>query len=464
MRIIPRALAFIVLFSCFGHCLAQLALDGPYINERFLLNADASILYREAVPPELERHSAPLRLYALDEPYYWLNREYFRVSLDENPALTERAPEDSILPLIDIINLGLDSDLVFYGDMGYNGPCDTADRRPVEASPFVLKVDFSYDYAKQALKSSITGISFEQADGRLVHLYFPELRWWLRDYKVRTPEGVIGCDAYFDQWLLLAHRIAYSYARPANSCSNCQGSLEEQGELDALTDLWLLQEELERSRVDHRGEQTFPVPSFGGEGTMGKVSFSGRGEIEEVEVRAAKRAILSVKYENGKPHGGYERYHPDAGDKERGRFRDGLRDGDWTSWFIDGTVRTKRRYVNGLLNGPQLVNHSNGRLYLTYEMVNGDYHGVHESNYPDGSPRASGQMADGFVTGLWTYHVRIDDTLRAYMDEHQHLFSFPPSAWQDNTLTYTVNYWLEPSQDNCIFKRCQRSTYGATVE
>ncbi len=61
-------------------------------------------------------------------------------------------------------------------------------------------------------------------------------------------------------------------------------------------------------------------------------------------------------------------------------------------------------------------------------MVNGDYQGTHERYYPDGAPRAKGRMADGFVTGLWTYHVRIDDTLRAYMDEHAHLFTFPASA------------------------------------
>lgn len=464
MRIIPRTIATIALFGSIRICSAQLALDGPYINERFLLNADASILYREAVPPEMERHAAPLRLYALDEPYYWLNRVYFRVSLEDNPALTERAPQDSILPLIDIINLGLDSDLVFYGDMGYSGPCDAADRRPIQASPFVLKVDFSYDYAERALKSSITGISFEQADGRLVHLYFPELRWWLRDYKVRTPDGLIGCDAYFDQWLLVAHRISYSYERLRNGCTNCQPFLEEQGELDALTDLWLLEKELKRSRVEHRDTKSFPVPSLDDEQAMGRVRLTSRGEIAKAEVIASAQVILSVNYEAGKPHGTFERHHPGAPRRELGRFQRGSREGTWTSWFADGTVRSVRQYVNGLLHGPQLVNHPNGRTYLKYDMVNGDYQGTHESYYPDGGPRAKGQMADGFVTGLWTYHVRIDDTLRAYMDEHAQLFSFPASAWQDNTLTYTVNYWLEPPQDNCIFNRCQRSDYGEKVE
>lgn len=464
MSIIHRTLATALIFGSIQICFAQLALDGPYINERFVLNADASILYREGVPPVMESHGTPLRLYALDEPYYWLNRVYFRVSLDENSALTERAPQDSILPLIDIINLGVDSDLVFYGDMGYNGPCDTADRRPIQASPFVLKVDFSYDYAQHALKSSITGISFEQADGRLVHLYFPELRWWLRDYKVRTPEGLIGCDVYFDQWLLLAHRTTYTYDRPPNSCSNCQGSLEEQGELDALTDLWLLEKELERSRVEHRGEQTFPVPSFGAEGAIGRVVFSSNGEINALEVRTAKRTFLSAKYENGKPQGLYERYNAGAGLQEQGQFHNGLREGTWTSWFADGQVRSVRQYANGLLHGQELVNHPNGRTYLKYDMVNGEYNGRHESYYPDGGPRASGQMADGFVIGRWTYDVRIDSTLRAYMDEGRHLFSFPASAWQDNTLTYTVNYWLEPSRDDCIFKRCQRWDFGDKVE
>ena len=464
MIIARRTQLAIVLFISARLCVAQLALDGPYINERFMLNADASILYREAVPPELERHGSRLRTYALDEPYYWLNRVYFRVSLEENSALTEDAPQDSILPLIEIINLALDSNLVFYGDMGYSGPCDSADRRAISPSPFVLKVDFSFDYEQKILKSSITGISFEQPDGRLVHLYFPELRWWLREYKVRTPEGLIGCDAYFDQWLLLAHRTNYAYERVRNGCTNCQPFLEEQGELDALTDLWLLEKELKRSRVQYRGKQSFPVPSIEAEEAMGRIRFSSRGEITKAEVIASDQVILSVNYNAGKPHGTYERHHTGAGLGERGRFSSGLREGTWTSWFADGTVRSVRQYENGLLHGQQVVNHPNGRTSLKYDMVNGDYQGTHERYYPDGAPRAKGRMADGFVTGLWTYHVRIDDTLRAYMDEHAHLFTFPASAWQDNTLSYTVNYWLEPSQDNCIFKRCQRSTFGDTVE
>ena len=324
-----------------------MALDGPYINERFTLNSDASILYREGVPPKLERHGTRLRTYALDEPYYWLNRVYFRVSLEENPALTEHAPQDSILPLIEIINLALDSDLVFYGDMGYSGPCDSADRRAISPSPFLLKVDFSYDYEKKNLKSSITGISFEQPDGRLVHLYFPELRWWLREYKVRTPEGLIGCDAYFDQWLLLAHRTNYSYEPVHNGCGNCQPFLEEQGELDAMTDLWLLEKELKRSRVQRRGTQSFPIPSIEGEQAKGHMRFSSRGEITKAEVVASGNVILAVTYEAGKPHGTYRRSHSSGGRRELGQFRSGWREGTWTSWFADGTVHSVRQYLNG---------------------------------------------------------------------------------------------------------------------
>ncbi len=112
---------------------------------------------------------------------------YFRVSLEENSALTEDAPQDSILPLIEIINLALDSNLVFYGDMGYSGPCDSADRRAISPSPFVLKVDFSFDYEQKILKSSITDISLDQSDGRLRASLprAPEAG----EYKVRTLEG-----------------------------------------------------------------------------------------------------------------------------------------------------------------------------------------------------------------------------------------------------------------------------------
>lgn len=62
-----------------------------------------------------------------------------------------------------------------------------------------------------------------------------------------------------------------------------------------------------------------------------------------------------------------------------------------------------------------------------------------------------------FIIGEWTYCTRIDDALRTRMDERATLFSFPPSAWADNHITYRVTYNYEQDGTGCLLRRCQHS-------
>lgn len=59
---------------------------------------------------------------------------------------------------------------------------------------------------------------------------------------------------------------------------------------------------------------------------------------------------------------------PDGG-VMKGEVRDGVRQGPWTSYFANGTIRSRGSYVDGEMDGPTEVFHPNGMPLYT-----GHYH------------------------------------------------------------------------------------------
>ncbi len=61
---------------------------------------------------------------------------------------------------------------------------------------------------------------------------------------------------------------------------------------------------------------------------------------------------------------------PDGG-VMKGEVIGGVRQGPWTSYFADGTIRSRGTYVNGELHGPTEVFHANGMPYYRGNYGNG---------------------------------------------------------------------------------------------
>ena len=452
---------FCTALAAYGH--GQVVLDGRFINERFIINTGIDLL-----EGELDwsiSGGEPIRNYALDEPYYWVNREYMRMELEENIPLTSLSAQDNIVPFIDLVNAALDSGVVdAYKDLQFGQPYVRGTCGHVVPSSIILKIDFAFDYTARMIVPHIIGLGFEQPDGRLVNLYFPELRWALMGHNVRNGPELMRCNAYFDDGLYTAHSIDKQGLLTPSMCSNCSPQLEEQSELDALTSLFLLEEELCRHNVVRKHKSNVRVTSYSVDPVDLRVEFDRQGSIKRMEVMKDGSRLLTAAYAHGFPQGDFREFYADHGPKQEGQFIAGLREGEWTSWFPDGTLKSRRNYVNGLLHGRQLVYYPNGGLFLDYGMVNGDYSGEHATYYQDGRPKQRGMMKDGFIIGEWIYSTRINDTLRTYMDEHETSFSFPPSVWADNHITYRVTYIYEPSGEGCLLRKCIHSEISKDIE
>jgi antitoxin component YwqK of YwqJK toxin-antitoxin module len=62
-------------------------------------------------------------------------------------------------------------------------------------------------------------------------------------------------------------------------------------------------------------------------------------------------------------------YHEDGSKLLEGEYVDGLREGEWLSWFPDGSIWSKGYFSKGKRTGKSWVYHPNGQLYMkgTYE-------------------------------------------------------------------------------------------------
>src|SRR6188768_1143303 len=97
-----RAAVLFLLIHIAPRLLGQTVLDGPFIDERWVLNTGAWLLEERGVDQRMLRNAEPIRTYALDEPTHWVERMYLRLDLKDNPALTQNVPADSILPLVEV--------------------------------------------------------------------------------------------------------------------------------------------------------------------------------------------------------------------------------------------------------------------------------------------------------------------------------------------------------------------------
>lgn len=445
--------------------LGQTVLDGPFIDERWVLNAGASLMEERGVDQRMLRNAESLRTYAIDEPSHWVKRTYLRLDAKDNATFGQTVPSDSILPLAEVVNRAIGAGTITpYSDLDFRNPGSTTQH--VAASPVFLKIDFAYDTLTGTVVPHIIGFSMQDPGGALVHFYFPELRYALKVYRSRAAEGLVVCADYFDRFLFRARRIERADIpgahdpEPWEACMNCHPSIEQQAEFDALTDLYLLQREVEARGVIRSGKRSITLSSFARAPEKAYLDFDGHGDLSHVKVKNGPKLLMTASFTNGKPDGPYRAFYSNGHLKEEGAFKNGLREDDWTCWLPNGNIRSHRTYTTGRLNGLQRVYYANGTLWLEYGMRKGEYEGPHTTWYDDGTVKAAGTMTDGFVSGEWDYAIRINSTLKKHLDEHAASYDLPPGSWQDGVLSYHVTYTYNPDERGCMLDRCIHWAYS----
>lgn len=441
----------------------QAVLDAAYISERWLLNTTAHILEYEGVETPMLYHSERLRHYALEEPHHWTDRRYFRIDPSANKAFASlRDTLGTPVSIADILNAAnLSGSIWEFADPHFREYVPEGSRSTLAPGPILLKVDFLMEEDGRSLRAFIVGFSLRRSDGGWACFYYPELRYLFRHYVLTWREETISLTDLFDQWRFISAPVNTVEVPTAPPALRTTPPLEEQAEFEALVALFLVEREADARGVIRSGKRKVLITSYAKDPAEAHLHFLDDGRLSRMELRTAGKRRLSVGFREGKPHGPFREFGAGGRLRQEGVFDHGLRTGTWTSWHPTGNIRSRRIYSDGVLHGRQRVYHANGKPYLEYDMVRGDYHGEHRTWYPDGGLCMAGPMEEGFVSGTWTYHLRIDDTLKAFLDVNPWQVSFPPAAWEDGVLSYTVTYRIDPEMAHCLLNRCLVSTHGA---
>jgi antitoxin component YwqK of YwqJK toxin-antitoxin module len=87
--------------------------------------------------------------------------------------------------------------------------------------------------------------------------------------------------------------------------------------------------------------------------------------------------------------------------KEEFHYRKGIMNGDFISWFSDGTVRRKGVYSDGMLSGIMREWDEKGNLVLEASFVNDTLEGAFMTKYADGNIKESGIYSKNIRVGEW---------------------------------------------------------------
>jgi antitoxin component YwqK of YwqJK toxin-antitoxin module len=72
-------------------------------------------------------------------------------------------------------------------------------------------------------------------------------------------------------------------------------------------------------------------------------------------------------------------FHKNGTKSMEGRISNGLREGEWISWYADGKVWSKGSFKNGLREGRGLVYYPNGQVQIDGYYENGERSGLWKS-------------------------------------------------------------------------------------
>lgn len=94
--------------------------------------------------------------------------------------------------------------------------------------------------------------------------------------------------------------------------------------------------------------------------------------VEDFYKDGSPKMVMDYLVKNGDSIPIHEiQYHADGSKLLEGNYVDGLRDGEWLSWFADGRIWSKGYFSQGERTGKSWVYHPNGQLYMKGSYENG---------------------------------------------------------------------------------------------
>ena len=82
---------------------------------------------------------------------------------------------------------------------------------------------------------------------------------------------------------------------------------------------------------------------------------------------------------------------------------DGLKHGNYFSYFPSGEKNEETQYENGKINGTQIFYHKNGKIAEQANYINGEYSGGYKKYFESGAVEQEGDYSNNAMNGEWTF-------------------------------------------------------------
>jgi antitoxin component YwqK of YwqJK toxin-antitoxin module len=143
-------------------------------------------------------------------------------------------------------------------------------------------------------------------------------------------------------------------------------------------------------------------------------------------------------------------YYPNGITFEEGYWKNGLRHGEWTSWYSTGRIANKLYYVNGNLNSNFISYYEDGQIMTEGVYKNGMRINKWKEYYDNGNLKEEGNFSDD-INAIWVTENNIDSLRSVYPDELlnttivNYFLDFKSGEWKyynkDKTLIRTEEYF-----------------------
>jgi len=130
-----------------------------------------------------------------------------------------------------------------------------------------------------------------------------------------------------------------------------------------------------------------------------------RRDVVTKHERGSERAITTDKGPRWVRDGVFTRFHPDGSLKAEVVYVNGLEQGVATS-YEEGRVTERVTYHQGKRHGESTTYHPNGRVEKTYTYVDGQKHGVAQMFRSDGSLQQQVPYVNDKKHGKYTYYAQ----------------------------------------------------------
>jgi antitoxin component YwqK of YwqJK toxin-antitoxin module len=152
------------------------------------------------------------------------------------------------------------------------------------------------------------------------------------------------------------------------------------------------------------------------------------------------RVSRNEYFKNGKKEGSQKRYFLNGKLRSEERYKDGKEEGIQREYYEDGTTQLEQYYKNGKQEGIQKIYYENGQLEGEATYKNGKQDGSTKKYYSSGEIQRENNFTDGIKDGVQkTYYI--DGTIE---EENNYKFGRQDGVqkryFEDGRVEYEVNY------------------------